>query len=154
MEVEMHRVALLVLLSLFASCGRSAESSRFEKLARRANPSIVAMRVPVGVVLDPNQADIKALRKACSDAIDLSAPLAMAGFKDFGAAEGRLGVEDVLYAFTHQKEVMCREDEGDGTRDARCRKWCVSMLTDMADAIGRAHDAAAKENVQLELLRN
>ena len=147
------------LVAAVVSCGKSQSHARAQKLAERANPVIEKLRAPVHVVLDP-QADAKSVRTSCLEAIDTAAALGGAGVRDgFNAPKDRsdtsetLGVDDVLYAFSMQREVMCREDEGDGSRDARCRTWCVEMFTALADAIARAKDAAAKEDVTLQILR-
>jgi hypothetical protein len=151
--VEVCTIALLL------SCGKSGGSERFQKLAQRANPVIEKLRTTVGIVLDP-KSETKAVDKACVEAIDTATALGGAGFKDgFQLPKSRsdmpepLGVEDVLYAFSMQRDVMCREDEGDGSRDATCRKWCVEMFSAMADAVERAKEAAGREGVVLQTLR-
>ena len=154
------RAAVKVCVFAFLFCCKSGGADRFHKIAQRANPVIERMRGPVGVVLDPAQADAKVIRTACLAAIADAAALSSAGFKDsfVGTAKRTddsvtLGVDDVLYTFSMQKDLMCREDQGDGSRDARCRRWCVEMFTDLADAVARAKEAAAKEGVTLQALR-
>jgi len=147
-------------MTLLVSCSRSQSHARAQKLAERANPIIEKLRAPVGLVLDPAQADAKAIRSACLAAIADAAALSTAGFKDSFVGTGKRtddsvtpGVDDVLYTFSMQKDLMCREDQGDGSRDSRCRTWCVETFTALADAIGRAKEAAAKEGVTLQTLR-
>ncbi len=129
-----------VLISILVSIGcKSEEAANLEKLAARTNPVIEKLRPNVAIVLQPG-ADPKAVRMACLQAIADSLPLAGLMFDDRRRDDDPVGINDVLAGFTTALPANdCKEDTGDGTRDARCVRFCTEQFRELSDAFGRFH---------------
>ena len=135
----MKRAVLVVALIAGVSCGKSEESTRIDRLALRANPAIAKLQPSVAIVLQPG-ADPKAVRKACLQAVADSAPLEIEKFDDRRGDEEVMGIDDVFLSFAmKQSDTYCKEDTGDGTRDARCVRWCTEMFRGLTEALDRFH---------------
>lgn len=147
----MRHAVLLAVSLVIGSCRSGGDQARFEQIAERANPVIKKLQPSVAIVLRPN-AEAKAVRTACLQAISDAAPLETVKFEERRADEDAVDIDGVLNSFAMQRDVMCMQDKGDGTRDARCVHWCTEMFQALADGLERVKTAAAKEHVQIETL--
>jgi len=144
----MKRAILVAILIAGVGCRKSAETERIEKLVARANPVITKLRPSVAVVLQSG-ADPKAVRKACLQGVADSAPLEIEKFDDRRGDEETMGIDDVFLSFSmNQSDTYCKEDTVDGTRDARCVRWCTEMFGGLTVALDRFH----KKHPEIETL--
>jgi hypothetical protein len=122
-----------------------------QAIADRVNPVITKLQSSANTVLDPQKrSDVNAVTSACVAGVEIAKPLAAINFKDeFSGSDRQVGINDVMFMFSHDAPTYCPEAH----RDAACADWCISTYADLADAIERLRDHAAKENVQVAPLR-
>jgi len=132
------KCAVLVLMMVLVAC-KSEEAANLEKLAARTNPVIEKVRPNVAVVLQPG-ADPKTVRKACLQAVADAGPIEGLTYDDRRSDQDTVGINDVLVGFTMGEPANhCKDDSGDGTRDARCVRYCTDQLRALSDAFDRLH---------------
>jgi len=112
------------------------------------------LKPAAAIILDEHRrSDVDGINKACLDSLGVAQQLGTVHFNDrSNGGNDKVGVDDVIPLLSSDPAVYCK-DAKRNVRDEMCRDWCVDRFRDLADALERAHDAAAKENVQLELLR-
>lgn len=135
-----------------AAC-KSAETSRLQDVASRANPVIQELRKPAATVLSKDAGTAEVLA-ACHEALDIAGRLRGLNFddRDLGS-DGAMSIEDVLYGFTFEPETQCKTDTGDGAHNSRCASWCQKRFGQLATAIDRVREKAGEAGVKIEALR-
>lgn len=144
------RLALCATLGLATGCS-SHDADQWRDIAARANPVIQRLREPAAVVLDPTKrSDVQAVASACLAGIEAAKPMAAIHFHDASAGTNLdIGIDDVMFMFGHDTHNYCVE----GQFDADCVDFCVDRYDELADAIDRIRDKAAKAGVDIESLR-
>ena len=136
------KCAVLVLILVAVGC--KSDKAGLEKLAASANPVIQKLQPNVAVVLKPG-ADPKTVRTACLQAVADAGPLESLKFDDRRGDEDTIGINDVLVSFSMGEAANhCQEDNGDGTRDARCVRYCTEMFHALSEALDRFHKKHAE----------
>jgi len=144
------RSAIALYVLGVAACG-SKGKDHMQAIADRVNPVIAQLQSPATTVLDPQKkTDWNAVTSACVAGIAVAKPLAAVDFKDeFAGNDRQVGINDVMFMFSHDAPTYCPETH----RDAACADWCISTYGELADAVDRLRAQAAKENVQIAPLR-
>lgn len=147
----MRKAPLLLLVVSLVACNKKRE--HWNQIAEQANPVILELRKPVGVMLSPSSAPADVVA-ACLPAAKTARRLAAIDFGDrTTGSNATLSMAEALDGFTFELNTRCDDPSSDAVHASRCAKYCTERFGELADSIDRVRKLADEAGSKIEALR-